>query len=120
MKICIVDDSAVVRSLVKKALELNNYKDVLEAEDGVDAIDKIKTHKNDIGLYVLDVNMPRMNGLDLIKEIRMVDSSTPIVMLTTETDMSKMEEAKNNGATGWIVKPFETEKFLKVVSMFLN
>ncbi len=119
MKICIVDDSSVVRSLVKKALEMNDYKDILEAEDGVDAINTIKDKTNEIGLYVLDVNMPNMNGIELVKEIRLLDKSTPIVMLTTETDKNKMIEAKENGATGWVVKPFETDKFMKVVSMFL-
>ena len=64
--------------------------------------------------------MPRMDGITLVGEVRKIDSSAPIIMLTTETDKSKMVQAKNLGATGWIIKPFDSEKFIKVVEMFLK
>lgn len=120
MSIFIVDDSSVVRSVVKKSLELYGYNEVIEAEDGVDAMEKIRSEYQNIELYVLDVNMPRMDGITLIGEIRKLDSTTPVVMLTTESDKSKMMKAKGLGATGWIIKPFDAEKFIKVVEMFLK
>lgn len=120
MAIFIVDDSSVVRSVVKKSLELYGYSEVIEAEDGVDAMEKVRSEYQKIELYVLDVNMPRMDGITLIGEIRKLDSTTPIVMLTTESDKSKMMKAKGLGATGWIIKPFDAEKFIKVVEMFLK
>lgn len=120
MAIIIVDDSSVVRSVVKKSLELYGYSDIIEAEDGKDALEKIKPRHEDIVLYVLDVNMPEMDGITLVGEIRKLDSTAPIVMLTTESDKSKMMQAKGLGATGWIIKPFDAEKFIKVVEMFLK
>jgi two-component system chemotaxis response regulator CheY len=120
MSILIVDDSGVVRSVVKKSLELYGYSDVIEAEDGIDALEKIKVAYQNIELFVLDVNMPKMDGITLIGEIRKLNSTTPIVMLTTESDKAKMMNAKNLGATGWIIKPFDAEKFIKVVEMFLK
>jgi two-component system chemotaxis response regulator CheY len=120
MSILIVDDSGVVRSVVKKSLDLYGYRDVLEAVDGVDAMNKINNVYQSIELYVLDVNMPNMDGITLIGEIRRLDTATPIVMLTTESDKQKMVQAKNMGATGWIIKPFDADKFIKVVEMFLK
>ena len=120
MPIIIVDDSSVVLSVVKKSLELYGYKDIIEAEDGDIALEKIKTNYKNIDLYVLDVNMPNMDGITLIEEIRKLDPTTPIIMLTTESDKTKMMDAKNKGATGWIIKPFDAEKFIKVVEMFLK
>jgi len=120
MKILIVDDSKIVRDIVKQSLALFGYNDVIEAFDGLDALSKAEANKGKINLYVFDVNMPRMNGIELVKEIRKIDRQNPIIMLTTESDKAKMIEAKSNGATGWIIKPFESEKFIKVVEMFLK
>lgn len=120
MSIFIVDDSEVVRSVVKKALSLYGYDDVLEGKDGLDALEQIKTLYHQIEFYVLDVNMPRMDGITLVGEIRKIDQKTPIIMLTTETDKSKMAKAKTLGATGWVIKPFDAEKFIKVLEMFIK
>lgn len=120
MSILIVDDSDVVRSVVIQALGLYGYTDVIEAVDGVDALEKIKAGRGKIGLYVFDVNMPRMDGITLVGETRKLDPSPPIIMLTTETDKAKMAKARDLGATGWIIKPFDSEKFIKVVEMFLK
>ena len=120
MAIMIVDDSSVVRSVVKKSLELYGYTDVIEAEDGDDALEKITPNYQKVELYVLDVNMPKMDGIALVGEIRKMDTTTPIIMLTTESDKAKMMQAKSLGATGWIIKPFDAEKFIKVVEMFLK
>jgi len=118
--IVVVDDSEVIRNIVDQTLRMANYPDIILAENGVDALQKIKPLLGQIALYISDVNMPEMDGLTLVKEIRKLDSTTPIIMLTTETDKSKMIVAKENGATGWIIKPFEGEKFIKVVEMYIR
>ena len=120
MKILIVDDSTVVRSVVKQALVMAGYTDLAEAVDGLDALKVAKTPGTPIGLYVLDVNMPQMDGITLVGEIRKFDSQAPIIILTTETDKAKMTKAKELGATGWIVKPFDAEKFIGVVKLFVK
>ncbi len=120
MSIMIVDDSGVVRSVVKKSLELYGFTDTIEAEDGQAALEMLTPRYQDIELYVLDVNMPRMDGITLVGEIRKLSAGTPIVMLTTESDKAKMMRAKELGATGWVIKPFDAEKFIKIVQMFLK
>lgn len=119
-KILVVDDSEVIQSVVSKALKLNGYEDVLKASNGAEALEIIKKEKGKISLYIFDVNMPVMDGLTLVAETRKIDTTTPIIMLTTETDKEKMITAKNSGATGWIIKPFEADKFIKVISMYLE
>lgn len=120
MKILIVDDSAVVRTVVKQALTMAGYTDLAEAADGVAALKAAQTPGIDIGLFVLDVNMPLMDGITLVGELRKFDKKSPIIMLTTETDKAKMVQAKELGATGWIVKPFDAEKFIGVVKLFVK
>ncbi len=118
--IMLVDDSEIIRSIVEQTLRLYNYTDIIMATDGIEALEKIKAYMGRFALYVFDINMPRMDGLALVKEVRKLDEITPIIMLTTETDKSKMLVAKQYGATGWIIKPFEGEKFIKVVEMYLK
>ncbi|MEI8093925.1 MAG: response regulator [Spirochaetales bacterium] len=120
MKILVVDDSTVVRTVVKQALVMAGYTDIAEAADGVEALQVAKAATGSIGLYVLDVNMPQMDGITLVGELRKFDAKNPIVMLTTETDKAKMARAKELGATGWIVKPFDAEKFIGVVKLFVK
>ena len=120
MKILIVDDSDVVRSIVRQALVLGGYKDIEEAADGDEALTKAKVLHGQVGLFVLDVNMPKMDGITLVGELRKLGAQAPIIMLTTETEKSKMVRAKELGATGWIIKPFNGEKFLEVVRMFVR
>jgi len=95
MKILIVDDSSVVRTVVKQALVMAGYCEVLEAVDGVEALSVAKAQGTAIGLYVLDVNMPNMDGITLVGELRKLGHQSPIIMLTTETDKSKMTKARN-------------------------
>jgi two-component system chemotaxis response regulator CheY len=118
--ILIADDSDVIRSIVEQTLRLYHYDSIITAIDGQDALEKARVHKNEIALYVFDVNMPRMDGISLVKEVRAFDASTPIIMLTTETDKAKMMTARDNGATGWIIKPFQGDKFIRVVEMYLK
>jgi len=110
-----VDDSRTMREMVAFTLKGAGF-DVREAEDGKHAIDVLKQGKVDV--IVTDLNMPNMNGLELIRQLRASPEhkTTPILMLTTEGDASKKEEGRSAGATGWIVKPFQPEKLVAVVN----
>lgn len=113
--ILIVDDSASVRSVVGIALKGAGY-EVIEACDGKDALSKMTGQK--IHLIVSDVNMPNMDGITFVKELKKLSNYrfTPVCMLTTEAGQSKMQEGKAAGAKAWIVKPFQPPKLLDVVS----
>ncbi len=113
--IMIVDDSSSVRTVVRTALRGAGY-DVLEAENGQEALDQLTGSK--IHLIVSDVNMPVMDGITFVKEVKKLPNYkfTPICMLTTESDATKMQEGKNAGAKAWIVKPFQPPKLLDAVS----
>jgi two-component system, chemotaxis family, chemotaxis protein CheY len=117
--ILIADDSASVRDLVSITLEEAGY-NVLSGIDGSDAL----KHLNgaDIDLVITDLHMPNMDGISLIKEIRGKEhyQYTPILLLTTESSSAKKQEAKEAGATGWIIKPFVQEKLLEVVKKVIR
>lgn len=117
MKLFIVDDSSVGREVIRKALEVYGYNDVQEAKDGVDALEKIEATSPQVDLFILDINMPRMDGLELLEKLKKIYPKIPVIMLTTETDKAKMARAKELGATGWIIKPFDAEKLVKVIKM---
>lgn len=112
------DDSATMRQMVGFCLKQAGYA-VVEAQDGVDALTKLKAQKVD--LVITDLNMPRMNGIDLIKQIRTLPGYrfTPILMLTTESQEPRKREGQAAGATGWIVKPFDPPQLLKVIRRVL-
>jgi two-component system, chemotaxis family, chemotaxis protein CheY len=111
----VVDDSPTMRQMVALTLTNAGFK-VVEAEDGKDAINKVAgALKMDI--VVTDLNMPQMDGISLIKELRKMAAFkfTPILMLTTESAADKKQAGKEAGATGWIVKPFNPELMLKII-----
>ena len=110
----IVDDSSSMRQMVNFTLAGAGYQ-VVEAVDGVDALAKSSAQKVD--LVITDLNMPNMNGIELTRKLRAVVPYrfTPIVLLTTESQVEKKAEGKAAGATGWIVKPFQIEQLLAVV-----
>jgi two-component system, chemotaxis family, chemotaxis protein CheY len=118
-KIATVDDSASVRQMVAFILKGAGY-DVIECQDGQDALNKINGAC--VHMVITDLNMPNMNGLDLIKALRAKAESKfmPIVFLTTESQSDKKAEAKAAGATGWIVKPFKPDQLLAVVKKVLG
>lgn len=113
--IMVVDDSSSVRTVVGTALKGAGY-NVIEACDGKDALKKIQGEK--IHLIVSDVNMPNMDGITFVKEVKKLPEHkfVPICMLTTESEQSKMAEGKAAGAKAWIVKPFQPPKLLDAVS----
>lgn len=109
-----VDDSQSIREMMNYTLSEAGY-NVLEAEDGVEALKVLETNKADV--IVTDLNMPNMDGITLIKSLREKPEykGTPILMLTTESDAGKKAAGKEAGATGWIVKPFKPEKLIAVI-----
>ena len=118
-KFLAVDDSASLRQMVSFTLKGAGF-DVTEANDGVEALDKAKSDKYD--LVISDVNMPNMDGLTLVGELRKLGEFkfVPILLLTTESSGEKKKEGKAAGATGWIVKPFNPDQLLKTVNKVLG
>lgn len=118
-KILAVDDSASMRQMVSFTLKKAGF-NVTEAVDGEDALGKAKGQSFD--LVISDVNMPRMDGITLIKNLRGLSEYkfTPMLMLTTESGLDKKTEGKAAGATGWIVKPFNPDQLLSVINKVLR
>jgi len=114
LTIITVDDSRTMRDMVSYTLKEAGY-NVLEAEDGQQALSVLNGQKADV--VITDLNMPNMDGIELIKSLRAQNDyrATPILMLTTESDDAKKNAGREAGATGWIVKPFNPEKLLSVV-----
>lgn len=108
-----------MRQMVAFALTSGGY-NVKEAEDGIAALEVAKTQKFDA--VITDVNMPRMDGIELIRQLRALPSYkfTPLLMLTTESGADKKSEGKAAGATGWLVKPFDPEQLLATVRKVLG
>lgn len=113
--ILVVDDSASIRHVVGIALKEAGY-NVLQGKDGKDALTKLDGTK--IHLIISDVNMPNMDGISFLKEVRANAryKFTPVIMLTTEAGQSKMAEGKAAGAKAWMVKPFKPQQMLDAVS----
>ena len=109
-----VDDSASIRQMVAFTLKSSGY-EVAEAIDGMDGLEKAKAKS--VNLILTDQNMPRMDGLTLIKNLRGLPqyASTPILMLTTESSDTMKSQGRAAGATGWLVKPFDPQKLIEVV-----
>lgn len=117
--ILIVDDSESIIEVVQFTLENNSY-NVIKAYNGKEALQYFDGRS--IDLLLTDLHMPEMNGIDLIKEVRKNDSynSMPILFLTTESQAEKKMEAKEAGATGWIVKPFAPPKLLAAIKKVIR
>ena len=116
--ILIVDDSASLRQVVNIALASAGY-EVIEACDGVDALTKLDGRK--IHLIISDVNMPNMDGITLVKEIKQKADYkfTPIIMLTTESQDDMKAQGQAAGARAWVVKPFQPAQMLAAVSKLI-
>lgn len=114
-----VDDSASIRQMVAFTLKSAGYT-VIEAADGQEGLDKAKA--NGVDLVLTDQNMPKMDGLTLIKTLRGLPQykATPILMLTTESSDAMKTQGKAAGATGWLVKPFDPQKLLEVVKKVIG
>ena len=114
-----VDDSPSMRQMVAFTLKSSGY-EVIEAVDGLDGLDKARAGR--VSLVLTDQNMPRMDGLTLIRRLRGLPEyqRTPILMLTTEASAEMKAEGRAAGATGWLVKPFDPLKLIEVVKKVIG
>ena len=114
-----VDDSPSMRQMVRATLESAGY-GVVEAADGQEALELARTRSVD--LVISDVNMPRMDGIRLVSELRTLPTYrlTPLLLLTTESSQEKKLEGKRAGATGWIVKPFNPTQLIATLGRLLT
>ncbi len=114
-----VDDSPSIRQMVSYTLKGAGY-DVIEAADGEEGLGKARA--TPVSLILTDQNMPRMDGLTLIRSLRAMPryQSTPILVLTTESGDAIKQEARAAGATGWMVKPFDPKRLLEVMKKVLD
>ncbi|MBT8438455.1 MAG: response regulator [Gammaproteobacteria bacterium] len=114
-----VDDSPSMRQMVSYTLESAGY-DVILANDGMTALDIAE--KTSVNLVITDVNMPNMDGISLVRQLREKQDYrfTPILILTTESSTEKKMLGKEAGATGWIVKPFDPDQLLKTLQRVLD
>jgi len=114
-----VDDSASMRQMVNFTLKEAGY-DVIEAVDGEDALTKIASRR--VNAMITDLNMPKLDGIQLIRRVRAMPGYKfiPIIMLTTEFQGTKKTEGKEAGATGWVIKPFQPDQLLAVVRKVLQ
>lgn len=121
--ILIVDDSATLRASVNFVLSDAEYT-VIQAKDGSDALIRLSELKSDnikVDMIITDINMPNMDGIVFIKEVKKSDFKfVPILVLTTESENAKKMEGKAAGASGWLVKPFKPEQLLWVVKKFVR
>jgi two-component system chemotaxis response regulator CheY len=121
MKILIVDDSSMLRDMLSYTLTNGGYSDIIESIDGIDALNQIKQN-NYFDLIITDINMPNMDGLSLIREIKKISvyQDIPILILSIENSDEIKQKAKNVGANGWIAKPFEPKQLLQAVNTVLK
>ncbi len=114
-----VDDSRSIRDMVRITLEQDEH-EVIQAEDGVEALERAR--KRHFDLVLTDMNMPKMGGLDLIRELRELEEYrfTPMLVLTTESGGDAKGAGKAAGATGWLVKPFDPERLLATIKKVLG
>ncbi|MFI4895900.1 MAG: response regulator [Steroidobacterales bacterium] len=118
-RILAVDDSASIRHLVGVTLRAAGY-EVAEAADGQEALEYAREHSVD--LVLADVNMPRMDGITLVAQLRSLPNYrlTPLLLLTTESSSQSKQQGKQAGATGWIIKPFHPEQLLATLERVLS
>ncbi|MBN1344761.1 MAG: response regulator [Phycisphaerae bacterium] len=107
MKIMLVDDSRTIRNIQKNVLARLGHTDILEAGDGLEALQLLQKDQPD--LILIDWNMPNMDGITLVREIRSNNTDLPLIMCTTEAEKSRVLEALKAGVNNYIVKPFSTE-----------
>ncbi len=119
-KIIVVDDSSVIRSQLSLALKAAGYQ-VVEAANGIEGLQRVEENA-DAGMVLSDINMPQMNGIEMLTQIKSGGKrpSLPVVMLTTEGNLELMGKAKRGGAKAWIVKPFRDDLLIETVRKIMG
>lgn len=114
MRMLTVDDSAVVRKIIRVAAEVLEF-DIVEAEDGYEALTIVENLKGELDLILLDWNMPRMNGLEVLKTLKKSEEyrRIPVMMVTTESNKENIIEAVKAGVAHYMIKPFTMEEIMK-------
>ncbi len=117
MKVLVVDDSSMIRRLIKNALSQAGFDNVSEATNGQEAVDATRDTP-DFGLILMDWNMPKVTGLEAVKAIRSAGNDTPIIMVTTEAEKSRVVEAIKAGINDYLVKPFTPDQLIERINKF--
>ena len=117
MKVLIIDDSAVMRNMIKRALQAGGIEaEITEAKDGADGLAKTVENPD---IILCDWNMPNMTGLEFVRQFRTSNEETPILMVTTESHFSKQVEAKNAGANNLLRKPFTPQQLAEEINTLI-
>lgn len=120
--IAVIDDSVTIRSILRKALMMSDIgaKEVLEADNGVDGLELIKRSKEKLNLVVMDLKMPKMDGISMLTELRNAGiQSIPILVLSSTADQQMQEKCRTLGAAAFLKKPFSHEDFKSVLEQIL-
>ncbi len=119
MRVLTVDDSRTMLAMLQHTLSKAGF-EVLQAEDGQQGLEVLA--QGDVDVVITDINMPVMDGIEFIKNVRAsgTNQSLPILILTTETSQEKRSEGRTAGGTGWIVKPFDPEKLISVINRVMH
>jgi two-component system chemotaxis response regulator CheY len=120
MKMLLVDDSRTMRSIEKKILESFGNVEFTEASDGLEALKAIEANPQGFDLILIDWNMPNMSGIALVGRIRQADKKTPLIMITTESEKSRILEAIKAGVNNYALKPFTPDVLLEKVKRTLG
>ncbi|MFT9256809.1 response regulator [Acetobacter sp.] len=116
LRVLTIDDSRTMQGMLRKALEGAGY-DVIQGGDGVEGLEVLQEASPPPKVIITDINMPRMDGFEVIEAVRRLDrfKHLPIIVLTTESDPEKKARARAAGATGWIVKPFSPDSLVAAI-----
>jgi len=118
-KVLLVDDAGVIRQVSSMTVKTAGF-EVTEAVNGKDALEKLKETRFD--LLVTDINMPEMDGIELIKSVRTMEEYKfiPIIVLSTLSQEDKVKEGREAGASGWLFKPFNGRKLVETIKKFIS
>jgi two-component system chemotaxis response regulator CheY len=116
MRVLLVDDSATMRTIIRRSLESLGFTGTIEAADGLQAIEQFKA--GGIDLILTDWNMPGKTGIDVAREVRTMNKTVPIIMVTTEAEKTRVLEAIQAGVSDYLVKPFTSEALQKKLERF--
>jgi two-component system, chemotaxis family, chemotaxis protein CheY len=119
MKILMVDDSRTMRNIQKNVLKVMGNPVCTEAGDGVEALTCVASHPDGFDLLLVDWNMPNMDGLTFVKRLREKDKTTPVIMVTTEAEKTRIIEAIKAGVNNYVIKPFTPDSLLERVKQTL-